>query len=279
MIATWVLGGVAVVLAGFVVAVVPAGAGRAVADGLVLGLAIALVIVIMLGLALGMGGVGSGLPLRVAPLQWRQALTSWALLAALITGGVIGVPFGLVTGSTPGVAFGATFGLASGLAVALSRATSAQGTGSASAFTPRTSWRNDRNSWLVTGITIGLALGLADWVADWLTGSTAGGLAVRLASRIVLGLALGLGLGLVISETWVTRLAFVQLAIRWHTPVPLALMRFLEDACERNVLRTIGPVYQFRHTRLQDRLDEQGPAPGGDRNKAQTPTVTSARST
>lgn len=35
-------------------------------------------------------------------------------------------------------------------------------------------------------------------------------------------------------------------------------MRFLEDARERNVLRTVGPVYQFRHARLQDRLALQG---------------------
>jgi hypothetical protein len=31
-------------------------------------------------------------------------------------------------------------------------------------------------------------------------------------------------------------------------------MRFLNDAHERGVLRAIGPVYQFRHARLQDRL-------------------------
>jgi hypothetical protein len=31
-------------------------------------------------------------------------------------------------------------------------------------------------------------------------------------------------------------------------------MRFLEDARKRDVLRTVGPVYQFRHARLQDRL-------------------------
>jgi hypothetical protein len=34
-------------------------------------------------------------------------------------------------------------------------------------------------------------------------------------------------------------------------------MRFLEDARERGVLRTVGPVYQFRHARLQDRLAKQ----------------------
>jgi hypothetical protein len=39
-------------------------------------------------------------------------------------------------------------------------------------------------------------------------------------------------------------------------------MRFLEDAHDRNVLRTVGPVYQFRHARLQDRLVGQDRPPG-----------------
>jgi hypothetical protein len=38
-------------------------------------------------------------------------------------------------------------------------------------------------------------------------------------------------------------------------------MRFLEDARERGVLRTVGPVYQFRHARLQDLLAASAPAP------------------
>ena len=36
--------------------------------------------------------------------------------------------------------------------------------------------------------------------------------------------------------------------------LPVRLLRFLDDARQRDVLRTIGPVYQFRHARLQDRL-------------------------
>jgi hypothetical protein len=35
----------------------------------------------------------------------------------------------------------------------------------------------------------------------------------------------------------------------------------LEDARDRNVLRTVGPVYQFRHARLQDRLAGQDQPP------------------
>ncbi len=57
------------------------------------------------------------------------------------------------------------------------------------------------------------------------------------------------------TRTWSASLTFAQLALRWHTPA--RLMRFLEDARERDVLRIVGPVYQFRHARLQDRLAEQ----------------------
>ena len=53
---------------------------------------------------------------------------------------------------------------------------------------------------------------------------------------------------------------FARLAVSDRTPV--RLMRFLEDARSRNVLRTVGPIYQFRHARLQDRLASQKSATG-----------------
>ena len=76
------------------------------------------------------------------------------------------------------------------------------------------------------------------------SGSGPDGLLFRLASGLVAGIG--------ISRAWPTTLATAQLAIRWHTP--LHLMKLLDDARERNLLRTVGPVYQFRHARLQDRL-------------------------
>ncbi|GLP67146.1 hypothetical protein TUSST3_37680 [Streptomyces sp. TUS-ST3] len=45
---------------------------------------------------------------------------------------------------------------------------------------------------------------------------------------------------------------FVQL---WaQGVVPLRAMHFLDDACERQVLRETGPTHRFRYTRLRDRL-------------------------
>jgi hypothetical protein len=63
-------------------------------------------------------------------------------------------------------------------------------------------------------------------------------------------------IGIAISSAWAATFAFAHLALRWHIR-PVCLMRFLEDARERQVLRAVGPAYQFRHARLQDRLAEE----------------------
>lgn len=87
------------------------------------------------------------------------------------------------------------------------------------------------------------------------SGGHAIGLVAGLAVGLTAGLVFGPADGLMYTRTWSARLAFAQLAARWRTPI--RLMRFLEDARDRDVLRTVGPVYQFRHARLQDRLAEQ----------------------
>lgn len=61
--------------------------------------------------------------------------------------------------------------------------------------------------------------------------------------------------------TWSLLLADLQL--RRAAGTPTRLRRFLDDARQRRVLRTVGPLYQFRHARLQDRLAEPPPVPPG----------------
>ena len=118
---------------------------------------------------------------------------------------------------------------------------------------------------LIAGSVVGLLSGLAAELGPGpgpghetgygLAGGTGYGLAVGLIVGLMVGLAFGLAAGIAaglgISCAWPTTLAATQLANRWHTP--LHLINFLEDARKRNVLRTVGPVYQFRHARLQDR--------------------------
>jgi hypothetical protein len=120
-----------------------------------------------------------------------------------------------------------------------------------SPLSPLASWRSDRAYWLLSGLVLGLVGGLAGGLGFGFFGY---GPLAGLVFGLVL-FAIWLVFGLTHAEAWSASIAFAQLARRWHTPV--RLMRFLEDARERGVLRTVGPVYQFRHARLQDRLAAQ----------------------
>ncbi|WP_203227476.1 hypothetical protein [Streptomyces aurantiacus] len=106
---------------------------------------------------------------------------------------------------------------------------------------------------LGAGLLAGLAIGRYGFGLDagftWaLTAGLGGGLALgvagRLAGRFQTGLAASTWGWYLLSRTW--------LALRGD--LPWRLMRFLDDAHQRGVLRQAGAVYQFRHARLQDRL-------------------------
>lgn len=136
--------------------------------------------------------------------------------------------------------------------------------GMQAALTPIASWGQYRvaamATWLGLGLTSGGFLPKFAGAIMLLSGITASPL---LAWTTVLGLGLfsGFMLGRIFPETWSTSLACLQLAARQRTPI--RLMRFLDDARERNVLRTVGPVYQFRHARLQERLAQVAAAGPG----------------
>jgi len=71
-----------------------------------------------------------------------------------------------------------------------------------------------------------------------------------------------------LSRTWAIGLAFLGLALFDRTPV--RLLRFLEDARQREVLRTVGSVYEFRHVLLQEQL--AGNLRGAAASSAPAPT-------
>lgn len=90
------------------------------------------------------------------------------------------------------------------------------------------------------GMDVGFTWALAAGLGGGLTIGVAG----RFAGRFQTGLAASSWGWYLISRTW--------LALRGR--LPWRLMRFLDDAHQRGVLRQSGAVYQFRHARLQDRL-------------------------
>lgn len=199
-----------------------------------------------------MGGAGDAPPRRIRKPRIRWVLSRgnivFGLVGGLVGGLVFGLVFGLVAGLVAGLLLGLVGWVSFGLGVAFiplleSALADPENTGSPS---PVISWRHDRNYALVYGLVFGLMFGLA------------GGFQFGLVAVLVFGLAVGFSS----SRVGPSSLTAAQLALRWHTPV--RLVRFLDDARERNVLRTIGPVYQFRHARLQDRLAEQLSAPALD---------------
>jgi hypothetical protein len=113
---------------------------------------------------------------------------------------------------------------------------------------PRDVWRHHIGLRLSLGLLTGWALALyvgpiLAWVHNPLQGVLFAVTAV-LWTGAMAGLAGNLAVG--------TALTAVQLHAEEGTPV--RLMHFLEDARRRNLLRATGPVYQFRHARLQERL-------------------------
>ncbi|WP_328498695.1 hypothetical protein OHS59_42590 [Streptomyces sp. NBC_00414] len=110
---------------------------------------------------------------------------------------------------------------------------------------------------MLLGLIVGVAAALlVGPIAVWVHGFPGG-----LASGLLAGVWTALLAGPVGNLGVATALTAVQLAAREGTPV--RLMSFLEDARRRNLLRTTGPVYQFRHARLQERLSRpaQDPEP------------------
>ncbi|MFI7360879.1 hypothetical protein ACIBO4_01815 [Streptomyces sp. NPDC050149] len=113
---------------------------------------------------------------------------------------------------------------------------------------PQHVWRHHSRVRLLLGLLCGLANALmAGLLIGWVFTPGDG---VRLG--LLAGLWPIVNAGLLGNVAVSTTLTAVQLSVREGTPVRMAA--FLDDAHRRNLLRAIGPVYQFRHARLQERL-------------------------
>jgi len=142
--------------------------------------------------------------------------------------------FGLLVGPVVGLAFA--------LIDFLSRGDSAQ-----KALSPSRSYRGDRSLTLIIGFAGGLAV---EMIVGW-------------GDLTPIGLGVGLAFGLVFvlakSASSPFFVAGIAQASRRRLPVPWHLMPMLEDCLRLGLLRTIGPVYQFRHAALQDYLASNRP--------------------
>lgn len=155
--------------------------------------------------------------------------------AALTLSLVLAVAFGPITGIATGPA-GGHDGVAAGLISVLASAGVGVITGG-----------------FVYGRAGAVAFGIAGAGTGWLrfVNHSESTIFTLLASDTAFGVIIG-GLGL-LSRAWgAFAFARLWLALRGH--LPLRLMRFLDDAHQRGVLRRSGTVYQFRHERLHDHI-------------------------
>ncbi|MGA4837591.1 NACHT domain-containing protein [Streptomyces sp. G45] len=266
--------------------------------GIVAGLGVALGLGLSVGVLAGLaGGLSAGL-VAMAPsrpgyvnlqIRGRQRLFGRKLVLGLAIGLMMGVgalcAFGLAAGlgvetggglesaakaaSTAGLSVGITFAAMMWLNAPADtiRSPSAQA-----------SLRDDRlvsgvrlvvesfGSGLLAGLTTGQhGFGLDVDVTWALTAGLGGGLAVGVAGRLTGRFQTGLA-----ASTW----GWYSLSRAWLSlrgRLPWRLMRFLNDAHERGVLRQAGAVYQFRHARLQDRLAAPAPVRDAPRHGGHRP--------
>jgi hypothetical protein len=142
-------------------------------------------------------------------------------------------------GLAGGLAFGWVIGLFSLWATPIASSSSA---------TPGATYRSDRRTSVILGITIGLAIGFVFTFAY----EPVGGLETGVAAGVGFGLAGMLTASLAFGQVPLVKLTELILTCRWQDRV--RFRQLLEDACDRQVLRQAGTVYQFRHAMLQDRL-------------------------
>ena len=256
------------------------------AYGLVTGLVTGLFMGFFAGLTAW--GVSGEPPNRIAPIRWRRALSPWTVVGGIGAGIGVGILYGLVYSDIAGLIAGLTAGLALTLLSvtefgSVTEGDSLPNSDGASSMTPLTAWRSDQVHALVLGLVSGLAFWLVGGVMhaikvgymSRIRGALGDGFVGRIVSGFLGGIVDEFGgsdiasfavvaivatfwITLMFTTTLTTSLTFARLTVHWH--IPIRLMRLLEDARDRNVLRTVGPVYQFRHARLQDRLAEQAPA-------------------
>ncbi len=194
--------------------------------------------------------LGGRSPLQRSRPRWSRTTTPRTLLTGIMAGVVLGLVFGLTHGlgfkPLPELVLGLAFGLAVGLLLGLRQPP----TEAISPLDAQSLWRRERRFGLGLGVGLGLVVGLTGGLADGLVFGPRAGLVFGFTG----GLLAGLGSGLMSSAAWTATLANVQLWRRGEAPA--RLLRFLEDARQRQILRTVGPVYQFRDARLQSRLVE-----------------------
>lgn len=166
----------------------------------------------------------------------------------LIIGLVVGLAFqlsGVLSGGLAGVVvIGLTFGVVTALMVWVATPLTND-----RAPSPASALRGDLQLAFVRSVVFSLAGGLAIGFLAGFVGFLVVAVTLVLMSALIVALAVG-SPPKVASSVYLATVCILHCQRR----VPLQLMSFLDDAHRLGLLRLTGPVYQFRHAKLQDRL-------------------------
>lgn len=234
-------------------------------DGLTSGLAYGLVFGLAAGLVVAHAARSwSRQPPGFADLRLRRhrrvstPRQARGLLMGVVAGLVMTLAVSLQATLAEGLWAGVTTTLAVSLAWGLSDTITAWAeapTPTGLANTPITHWRADRTLNLVRAAAVGLTSGLSGGLAGGLAAAAANPTTFALAVGLTYGLTFCLAAGLATGHhhAW---MAYVITTVRLSRTgrLPRKLMQFLDDAHRLGLLRTVGPIYQFRHAELQDHL-------------------------
>ncbi len=215
--------------------------------GLVFGLAA--------GLAFGVaGGRGGRPPHQLGRISWRSITSPRDFLRGALAGTVVGLAASPVVGIGDGAIAGLTAGVTFWIEFSLKDALGHSAVSPYIVVDPLSSWRRDRAYSAAFGLLTGLGAGAA---AATTIGIITHDLHLGLVGGLLVGATAGISTGIVSGSTWAAWLTF------WHmrsaNETPRKLLKFLEDARARHVLRAVGPYYQFRHAELQDLLAARYP--------------------
>ncbi len=231
----------------------------------------------LLGTILGaLGGVAVGVlashdgPLVASPRQVSRRDALFGGAAGLMTG----LTYGLAQRTWTGVGLGIVATLGFMVGIAWTRPSDFPEGGA----TPLSSFKRDlRGAALLTGIVSITATAAFAVVLSRKHGVTASILAAAGLSfpfALLIGIATSQACALGLTSWWLHLRAspfpWTLLAMRRGASADNSAKRdaraagFLEDAHRRDILRSVGTVYQFRHARLQDQLREKESASGLD---------------
>lgn len=241
-------GFVGVLIGGFVggyLAAVGLGLPAGLVNGLGVGVAVALVV----------DRIGRHKPSRTLP-RWDKGV-------GIAGGSVIGLGIGLTVWREVGLAYGIGFGVLIAVLAAAPFGLRHEDDDLRFVPSPGQSLARDAKAFQITALSAGLAAAAAGFLGGSMTSIFE--VHARADLRAVIGDGLGIGVasGLVVGLTFgfyhaaspEFRIASLWLAIRGKAP--WRLVRFLNHAHSKTVLRQSGAAYQFRHMKLQERLASQ----------------------